>query len=128
MLSRSARAWSEVSTGVLPRLTTCLRAAHRMGRIGGEDAAGHQPVETHADRRQMLLHRRLLELLAERLDIGGDMERLDVHKLTELMTIAPSEEPRHGVRVDSIGRIVSGLLAPGQIRQTGNTSLYSVAL
>ena len=39
MLSSSSRAWSAVSTGVLPRLDDMLRAADGMRRVGG-DAPG----------------------------------------------------------------------------------------
>ena len=41
----------------------------------------------------MLLDRRLLEILAERLDIGGDVQRLDVGDLADLVMVAPGEEP-----------------------------------
>ncbi len=41
----------------------------------------------------MLLDRRLLEILAEHLDIGGDAQRLDVGELAQLMVLAPGEEP-----------------------------------
>ena len=83
MLSSSSRACSAVSTGVLPRLHDVLRAAHRVGRVGGDDLAGDQPVEQHADGGEVLLDRRLLEILAERLDIGGDVQRLDVGELAD---------------------------------------------
>jgi hypothetical protein len=36
-----------------------------------------------------LLDRRLLEILAERLDIGSDMQRLDIGDLADLVTIDP---------------------------------------
>ena len=49
-----------------------------MGRIGRDDLAGDQPVEQHADGGQVLLDRRLLELLPKTLDIGGDVQRLDI--------------------------------------------------
>jgi hypothetical protein len=48
-----------------------------VGRVGGDDLAGDQPVEQHSDGGEVLLDRRLFKILAERLDIGGDMERLD---------------------------------------------------
>ncbi len=44
-----------------------------MRRIGRDDLAGDQPVEQHANGRQVLLDGRLLEILAQRLDIGGDV-------------------------------------------------------
>ena len=42
-----------------------------MRRIGCEDLAGDDPVEQHADGREVLLDGRLLEVLAEAADIGG---------------------------------------------------------
>ncbi len=41
----------------------------------------------------MLLDRRLLEILAKDLDIGRDMQRLDIGDLADLVIIAPGEEP-----------------------------------
>ena len=70
-----------------------------MGRIGGDDLAGDQPIEQHADGGQVLLDRRLLEVLAERLDIGGDVERLDIGDLADLVLVAPGEEPHGGAIV-----------------------------
>jgi len=37
----------------------------------GDDLAGDEPVEQHADGREVLLDGRLLEVLAEAADIGG---------------------------------------------------------
>jgi hypothetical protein len=67
-----------------------------MGLIGGDDLAGDEPVEQHADGGQVLFDRRLFEVLAERLDIGGDMERLDIGDLADLVPVAPFEEPHGG--------------------------------
>ena len=66
--------------------------------VGGEDLAGDQPIDHHADGGQVLLDRRLLKILAERLDIGGDVERLDVGELAEFVAIVPVEEPHDGNR------------------------------
>ena len=77
MLSRSLRAWSAVSTGVLPRLTACFGPRTECAGIDREHLADDQPVEQHADRGQVLLDGRLLKILAERADIGGHMHRLD---------------------------------------------------
>ena len=74
-----------------------LRTPHRMGRIGGDDLAGDQPVEQHADGGEVLLDRRLFKILAERLDIRGDMQRLDIGDLADLVPVAPGEEPHDGV-------------------------------
>jgi len=73
--------------------------------IGGEDLAGDQPIDQHADGGQVLLDGRLLEILAERLNIGGDMQRLDVGDLADLMPVAPGEEPHDGM-VISLPRVL----------------------
>ena len=49
----------------LAGLDDVLRSAHRMRRVGGDDLAGDQPVEQHADGGEVLLDRRLLEILAQ---------------------------------------------------------------
>ena len=69
-----------------------------LATIGGDDLAGDQPIDHHADGGQVLLDRRLLKVLAERFDIGGDVERLDVGELAEFVAIAPVEEPHDGNR------------------------------
>ena len=76
-----------------------LRPPHRMGRIGRDDLASDQPVEQHANGGEVLLHRRLFKILAERFDIGGDMQRLDISDFTNGVMITPGEEPHDGVIV-----------------------------
>ena len=58
-----------------------------------------QPVEQHADGGEVLLDRRLLKILAERLDIGGDVQRLDIGNLADLVMVAPGEEPDAGAMI-----------------------------
>jgi hypothetical protein len=70
--------------------------AHRMRRVGGEDLADDEPIEQHANGRQVLLHRRLGSGRLQRLYIGGDMDRLDVGELAELVLLDPGEEVAHG--------------------------------
>ena len=55
-----------------------------LAAIGGDDLAGDQPIDQHADGGQVLLARRLLIVLTERFDVGGDMQRLDVSDLAIL--------------------------------------------
>lgn len=55
------------------------------------------------------LTRRLFKILAERLDIGGDVQRLDIGELAEFVVIAPVEEPRDG----AIVRLPRVLVADG---------------
>jgi hypothetical protein len=45
----------------------------------------------------VLLDRRLLKILPKALDIGRDVQRLDVGDLAELVMIAPGEEPNAGL-------------------------------
>jgi len=68
-------------------------------RIGGDDLAGYQPIEQHADGRQVLLDRRLLEIPAKGLDIGRHMQRLDVGELPEPVALAPGEETADRMQV-----------------------------
>lgn len=66
-----------------------LRAAHRHRRVDPHDMAGDQPVEQHADRRELLLDARRRVVLAQMLDIGGDVHRLDVGQPGDPMIVAP---------------------------------------
>ena len=54
----------------------------------------------------MLLDRRLLEILGHRLDIGGDMQRLDIGDLANLVLVAPGEEPATGPIIGHAGILV----------------------
>jgi len=75
-----------------------FRAADRVRRVAGEDLADHQPVEEHADRRQMLLHGRLGHGVLELFDIGRDVQRLDADELVDAVLLEPGEElPRRAV-------------------------------
>jgi hypothetical protein len=47
----------------------------------------------------VLLDGGFLEVLAECLDIGRDMQRLDIGELTKPVTLAPGEEPAGGMQV-----------------------------
>jgi hypothetical protein len=85
------------ATARLARLDDVLRTAHGMRRIGGDDLAGDEPVEQHADGREVLLDRRLFAILSQPLDIGRDVQRLDIGDLANLVSVAPGEEPHGGV-------------------------------
>ena len=71
-----------------------------MRRVDGEDLADDEPVEQHADRRQVLLDGRpggrALSHGAiagvrhlQRFDIGGDMEGLDIDEPADAVLLAP---------------------------------------
>jgi hypothetical protein len=75
------------STGVLPRLTECFGPRT-------------------ADRGEMLLDGRLLELARHRLDIGLDMNRFDHRQFVEALGVAPGEEAVTGALVRAAGVVV----------------------
>ena len=75
-----------------------------MRRIGGDDLASDEPIEHHADGGQVLLERRLLEVLAQARDLGGEMHRLDVGQLFNLVArIARGENTPAGVKIRRAG-------------------------
>jgi hypothetical protein len=92
MLSKSWRASSGERIGVLPRFTTCLGPSNHRGRIAPDDLADHEPVEQHAHRRQVLLDRGRRVGLAQVLDVGGDVDRLEAAELAEAADLAPAEK------------------------------------
>jgi len=74
-----------------------------MRRVDGEDLADDEPVEQHADRGQMLLDGRPRGRALpdgaiagiqyrQRLQIGGDVERLDIGQLANAVLLEPGEE------------------------------------
>jgi hypothetical protein len=89
-------------------LTTCF---------GREHLADDEPVEQHADRGQMLLDGRLrgVALLdgaiarvrhLQRLQIGGDVKRLDIGELPDAMLLEPGEERARRPVIGQAGVIV----------------------
>jgi len=55
----------------------------------------------------VLLDRRLLEIRPKRLNIGGDVQRLDVGELADAVVLAPGEEPAGGMQVGRAGVLVA---------------------
>jgi hypothetical protein len=47
----------------------------------------------------VLLDRRFLEISAKRLDVGRDVQRLDIGELPDAVVLAPGEEFSHGMQV-----------------------------
>ena len=94
--------------GRLAAFDDVLRAAYRAGRVEGHDAAAGQPVEQHADGGQVLLDGGGGDLrsLAELLDVGGDVHRLDVGQ-GQAVPLAPGEEIAGGTGVGSPGVAVA---------------------
>jgi hypothetical protein len=78
----------------LPRRTAhdVLGTAHGLRRADDEHSAGDQPVERHADRGEVLLDGRLGRRGLQRLDIGGDVQRLDIGKIADVVPVEPGEE------------------------------------
>ena len=68
------------------------RAAHRRGRVGGQNLAGHQPVEQMLQPGQALLDGRRGEVPPLKLDPGRDMQRLDLTDRGQPDAAAPGEE------------------------------------
>ncbi len=93
----------------LAALDHVFRAAHRVRRVHLEDVAGHQPVEQHPQRRQMLLDRRRREAALQILDEGGDVERLDVGELGQAVRLAPGGEAARRVQIGPAGVVIVDL-------------------
>jgi hypothetical protein len=83
----------------LATLHDVLRPADGVRRVGCEHAAADEPVEQHSDCCQVLLNRRLLEIFSQGLDVGGDVQRLDVGQLTDPVSLAPGEESSDRMQV-----------------------------
>ena len=103
MLASSRRACSSVSTGVLPRLTTCFGPRTACAGLMARTWPTIEPVEQHADRGQVLLDGRPCRCALlhgpiagvrhlQRLDIGSDMERLDIDEPADAVLLEPGEE------------------------------------
>jgi hypothetical protein len=96
--------------GQYRRLATAhdvLGPAHRMGRIDGENLADDEPIEQHADRREVLLHRRLGGRRLQRLDVSRDVHGLNVGELADAMLLDPGEERAHGPVISHAGVFVA---------------------
>ena len=80
-----------------------------MCRIDGEDLPDDEPVEEHADGSQMLLDCRLRGRCLQGLDIGGNVQRLDIGELADPMPLNPGEEVAHGPVIGYAGVLVADL-------------------
>ena len=78
-----------------------------MRRIDGEDLADHQPVEQHADRREVQFDGRLGGCRLQHLYIGGDVNRLDVGQPADLVPLDPVEEVARGPVIGHAGVLVA---------------------
>jgi hypothetical protein len=93
-----------------------------MRRIDLEHITGHQPVEQHAEGRQVLLDNGRREPALQLLDEGRDVERLHLSELVQAARLAPGRETPGGVEVGLAGVIIVDLRgeefeeAPGGFR------------
>ena len=69
-----------------------LGSAHRMRRVDREHLADDEPVEQHAHGGEVLLDGRLGDGFLQRLDIGRDMQRLDIGELGDAVPFEPGKE------------------------------------
>ena len=101
----------------LPALDDVLRTAHRMRLVDGEDLADDEPVEQHADCREVLLdgrpggcalfHCRIAGVgHLQRFDIRSDMEGLDIDEPADAVLLEPGEERAHGPVIGHAGVVV----------------------
>jgi hypothetical protein len=84
-----------------------LAPAHGMGRIDGEDLADHQPVEQHADRREVQFDGRLGGRRLQHLYIRSDVHRLEVGQPADLVLLDPREKVTCGPVVGHAGVLVA---------------------
>ena len=92
----------------LAGLDDVLGSAHRARGVEGEDLADDEPVEEHAQRRQVLLDARGGERSGELLDVGGDHHGLDLVE-GEAPLLAPGGEAPRGGEVGKPGVGVSDM-------------------
>ena len=92
MCSRSFLASAGVRTGVAPLVTTCFGPPHRGRGVHREDLIDDEPVAEHADRGQVLFHRRDRSRVST--DVGSHVERGHVAQ-AEASGFAPREKLPH---------------------------------
>jgi len=69
--------------------------------------SGHQPIEEHADRGQVLFDGRLRVRAAELLDVGGDVHRRHPRQIPETPHLTPVGESLDGFEVGAAGVLVA---------------------
>ena len=87
----------------LARLEGVFGAAHGMGRVQLQDMAGHQPVKQNAKRRQVLLDGGRGQLALQVLNESGDVDRLHLGELPNLVILTPGRKAAGGVEVGAAG-------------------------
>jgi hypothetical protein len=84
-----------------------LGAAHRVCWVDGEDLADDEPVEQHANCGQMQFYGRLGGRRLQHLHRGGDVDRLDVGELADLVLLDPGEKMAGGPVIGHAGVLVA---------------------
>ena len=74
-----------------------------MGRVALHDVPGHQPVEEHPDRGQVLFDGRLRVRASELLDIRRDVHRRHPGQIPQAFLVAPGGESLDGFEVGAAG-------------------------
>lgn len=69
-----------------------LWTLHRCGWVHSKDSAGHEVVEQHSDRRQVLLHRKVAVMTLQLFNIGSDKHGFDLRQ-RNLVPVCPFAEP-----------------------------------
>jgi hypothetical protein len=85
-----------VSTGVLPRRTTCLGRRTARAGLTARIWPINQPVEQQTDRREVQFDGRLGRRRLQSLYIVRDVDRLDVGKLADAVLLDPGKEEARG--------------------------------
>jgi hypothetical protein len=97
-----------VSTGVLPRLMTCLGPRTEVaGLVARMPPVTSQSNSMRMDGGEVLLDGRLRYSLLERLYIGGDVERLDIDQRDDPAGVEPGEEIRDRPVIGHAGVLVA---------------------
>ena len=80
-----------------------LRPPYRMGRVGLHGVPGHQPIEEHSDRSEVLFDGRLRVRAAELLDIRRDVHRRHTGEISQTSLFTPGGEALDSLEVGAAG-------------------------
>jgi hypothetical protein len=88
----------------LALLHDVFRTARGVGWIDVNYMADKEPVEQHAEHRQVLFDDRRRQFGLQVLDESGNMERLDIGKLIDVFKTAPGRKAARGVHRGAAAR------------------------
>jgi hypothetical protein len=89
--------------GGLALANAVFRSPYRMGRVAFHDGSGHQPVEEHPDRGQVLFDGGLRVGAAELLDIRRNVHRRHLGQIHQTFLVTPGGEAMYGFEVGAAG-------------------------